>query len=242
MKRDYRNSYGGNHLHYYSISQKETDLKIGSDKILKTQAMALVEKYRKQIEEYIESVPSFLLSLNPIEGSSEIGIIKEMCEESRKVNVGPFAGVAGAINKYVGYDLLKHCNELIIENGGDLFIKCNNITKVGLYAGNSPFTGKISILVNSEKYPVGISTSSGTVGHSLSFGKADAAMVISYNIVFSDVLATAVGNMVKNENDIESALDYAMKFRETIGALIVVGDRIGFKGDIVTAKTNFAFS
>ena len=89
------------------------------------------------------------------------------------------ASVAGAVAEFVGYDLLIQTENLIIENGGDIFLKSKNKLRVSIYAGESALSYKVNLLVKPEETPLGICTSSATVGPSLSFGKADAVCVIS---------------------------------------------------------------
>jgi ApbE superfamily uncharacterized protein (UPF0280 family) len=142
------------------------------------------------------------------------------------------AAVAGAIAEMVGMELLQYSDEVIVENGGDIFIKTNVPRKVGIYAGNSPLSGKIAIKIYPEETPAGICTSSGTVGHSLSFGKADAVVVVSRDAFLADAVATAVGNRVKNPSGIKDAVDFAAGIDSVEGVLVIIGDKLGAWGKI----------
>ena len=142
------------------------------------------------------------------------------------------AAVAGAVSKFVGKKLLEFSDEVIVENGGDIFIKSNSDRTIGIYAGNSPLSGKIALRINKDNTPCGICTSSGTVGHSLSFGKADAAVVIHPDASVADACATALGNMVKIPKDIEGALSYINNIPKIGGALVICGEALGVIGDI----------
>ena len=46
-----------------------------------------------------------------------------MIKASLAANVGPMASVAGAISEYVANDLLKMSQNVIVENGGDIYLK-----------------------------------------------------------------------------------------------------------------------
>jgi len=46
-----------------------------------------------------------------------------MMKVSQVAGVGPMAAVAGALAEYVGQDLLKLTPNVIVENGGDIFLK-----------------------------------------------------------------------------------------------------------------------
>lgn len=233
MERFYRRLYAGENIVYFDVKCEQTDLRVGADRNLKTETIFLVKKYRSQIKEYIAENHDFLTSLKPIElPLMSYDIIFRMCEAAKTANVGPMAAVAGAINEFVGRELLQYSENVIIENGGDLFLKTNHLTRIGIYAGKSPFTGELAIEIPSLSKPIGICTSSGNIGHSLSFGKADAAMIISDNVTLSDALATAMGNLVSMPNDIKRAINFARSVPNVKGALVILDDKIGVWGNI----------
>jgi ApbE superfamily uncharacterized protein (UPF0280 family) len=132
----------------------------------------------------------------------------------------------------VGKDLLRYSRNIIIENGGDIFIESQKDIHVGILAGNSPLSDSISIIIRKEDMPMGICTSSGTVGHSLSFGKADAVCVKAQSASLADAAATAIGNITKSKKDISRALQAGMKIKDVLGILIIVDDQFGVIGDI----------
>ncbi|MEW6040613.1 MAG: UPF0280 family protein, partial [Elusimicrobiota bacterium] len=174
-ERFYRQWSKDTDLVSYTVSVKESDLFIRAEKDLTEKTLKLVKKYRSDIESFIAKNPLFLTSLSPLKiRNGAPPIVKEMAAATEKASVGPMASVAGAISEFVGRDLLKFSKEVIVENGGDIFIKTNKTRKIGIFAGNSPLTGKIAIEILPQKTPLGICTSAGTVGHSLSFGRADA--------------------------------------------------------------------
>jgi len=113
--------------------------------------------------------------------------------------IGASANVAGAIAEIIGRKFLPLSEEIFIENGGDIFMNLKNEVKIGIYAGKSPFSMKIGIKIKREN-PAGIATSSGTVGHSFSYGDADAVTIISNSSAFSDGAATYFGNLIKSRN------------------------------------------
>jgi len=236
-KRLYRDSFSGNNLVFFETAVMETDLKIGADKDLGDLAYKWITEYRRQLEDYIKQDPLFLKSLEPITPKeSHPYIVERMCDAARKAHVGPMAAVAGAFSELVGLKLLEHSKEVIVENGGDLFIKSNSIRKIGIYAGKSPLSGKIALEIKPESTPIGVCTSSGTVGHSLSFGRADAAVIVSKDTFLADAAATATGNMVKDTEDIEKGISFASSIEGVNGVLIIVGDKMGIWGDIKLSK------
>ena len=217
----------------YGVIVKETDLYIRTSCNLKDNAISSVGKYRKQIEGYIELHPEFAKSFKPLTtDTNSPAIIKDMIKASEKFDVGPMAAVAGAIAESVGKDLLKFSDEVIIENGGDIFISSKKNRIIAIYAGSSPLSGKYGIEIKAEDTPLGICTSSGTVGHSFSFGKADAAVIIADSTSIADAAATAVCNMVTTGDDINQAIDYAKSSGLLKGAIIIKDDSMGVWGDI----------
>ncbi len=129
--------------------------------------------------------------------------------------------------------MLKYSAEVIVENGGDIFLKSTKSRLVGVYAGeDSPLTGRIAIKIEPSDTPLGVCTSSGTVGHSLSFGKSDAVVILSPSAALADAAATAVGNIVKTEADVQSALDFARGVDGLLGAAVIINDKMGIWGKI----------
>ncbi len=159
-------------------------------------------------------------------------IVREMIRTSRLAQVGPMAAVAGAIAQYVSKDLLALSKEVIVENGGDIFLSVRKERVIGIYAGSSPLSLKIGIRIDPADSPIGVCTSSGTVGHSLSFGRADAVCILSASAALADAAATAVGNLVHEKKDIETGLEKGKEIPGVLGTLIIVGDRTGAWGNI----------
>jgi ApbE superfamily uncharacterized protein (UPF0280 family) len=107
---------------------------------------------------------------------------------------------------------------------------------VGIYAGSSPLSLKVGIRIAPEDSPLGICTSSGTVGPSLSFGKADAVCILSASAALADAAATAVGNLVREEKDMESGLERAKSIEGVLGCLLILADRMGVWGNVKVAR------
>ncbi len=193
----------------------------------------MVLKYRGALERYIDRHPSFLTSLVliPVGGDAPL-IVKSMAEATAKVGVGPMAAVAGAIAEFVGNELLAFSPEVIIENGGDIYLRSLKKRLIGIYAGKSPLTGKIRLEIDGQDAPMGICTSSGTVGHSLSFGKSDAVVVLSKSATLADAAATAIGNIIVQASDIPNGIEFAKGVEGLTGLLIIKDDKMGLWGTV----------
>ncbi|MFC1944028.1 UPF0280 family protein [Chloroflexota bacterium] len=236
--RDYRRWIEGEGLCAFEVSVGESDLYIRAGRDLRGEAFKAVNRCRSHIEGYIERHPEFLSFLLPLVVAEDAPpIIKQMAEASQKALVGPMAAVAGAIAEFVGRELLPFASEVIVENGGDIFLAGSSRRLVGVYAGESPFTGKIALEIQPEEMPLGVCTSSGTVGHSLSAGSADAVIALSSWTALADAAATAIGNIVCGEEDIPRALSFAQGIDGLSGAAVIVGDRVGLWGRVKIIRT-----
>ncbi len=236
--RIYRNAAGGLRLASFTVKVKESDLwvAVSTDaysKDLPEQVEQLVFNRRRILEDYLAQNSHLKSSLEPclVEESAPV-LIRAMAAAGNRAGVGPMAAVAGAIAETVGHYLQEISAEVVVENGGDLFIKTVEPLNVGIYAGDSPLSGKIALKVAPEKTPIGICTSSGTIGPSMSFGRADAAVTLSPSVPLADAAATALGNRVKEAGDLEAALEYARNIEGITGALLICRDKIAAWGDI----------
>lgn len=194
---------------------------------------------RTKLKNYIYRNPYFLISFEPVSiDDSSPKIVKLMAKASRKAGVGPMASVAGTISQLsLEYLIRKGSRQSIVDNGGDIsLINKRKKVIVGLYAGDSPFSGKIGFKIKKNKKPLGICTSSGTVGHSISFGRADAVTVFAENASVADAIATSIGNYATGKKDdeaLQNALDRADDLKEHFkGVLIIVGEHAGVVGKI----------
>jgi len=236
QERFYRGWSKDSDLIAQEVIIKETDLFIFAEKDIKSIAEEIVKKYRVQIEDYIKHRPEFMTNLEPIDQDPEADdIIKEMIRTTKLAGVGPMASVAGAIAEFAGKELLAHSKQIIIENGGDIFIKSDKIRTVAVYAGDSPLSNKIFIKIKPEDTPIGVCTSSGTVGHSLSFGKADACVIITKSAILADAVATATCNRIKEKKDIAPSLEFAISIKGVKGVVAILGKDLGSIGDIELA-------
>jgi len=231
--RTYRRLIKDADLVSFEVVVKETDLFIRAAGDLSHQALEAIEEYRGPLEAYIRSQPLFLHSLEPVKVEPGApSIVRMMAKAGEAAGVGPMAAVAGAMAELVGGKLLEFTPEVIVENGGDIFLKSNRIRLVGVYASDSPFTGRLAVEIDPDKTPLGVCTSSGTVGPSLSLGMADAAMLLAPSAALADAAATAVGNAVKSPEDIPAALERGKQIEGITGILIIAGGQMGVWGDI----------
>lgn len=217
---------------------KETDLHILADREVADLALKLVLQYRLQIEKYIQQHPEFSTALSPLPADALAPpIVKAMLGAGSSVGVGPMAAVAGAIAEYVGRGLLENgCREVMVENGGDIFINRSQDCTVAIFAGESSLSLRTGLRLAGNSLPIGVCTSSGTVGHSLSFGMADSVTVIARSTPLADAAATRLGNEVGRASGgsagIKKALARSRDMSGVLGVVVICGEKIGAVGDV----------
>ncbi|MFQ3619337.1 MAG: UPF0280 family protein [Spirochaetales bacterium] len=223
-------------MEYRTFSYKETNLRFCVQN-----PEALIEEVRKQrklLEAYIKQYPLFATSLIPISPQRNApAIALQMHKASEQVGVGPMAAVAGAIAEKAA-----RAGVGVVENGGDIFLYFSTApVVVGLYVGKSALSGKIGFKIPPEQMPLAICSSSGTMGHSLSFGKADLVTVFASDGALADAAATLGGNLINTADDITPVLSHLCAIPGISAAWISVEGKVGFQGDLppmVSLKDN----
>lgn len=238
QSRSYRQFHDQTDLIAVQLQIQETDLHILATRNVKERATELVLQYRLQIEKYIVKHPLFLATLDPLPlDFLAPPFIQEMLAAGQKAGVGPMAAVAGTIAEFVGKTLAAEgVAEIIVENGGDIYLHRSKDCSVAIFAGQSPLSYKVGLRLSASLMPMGICTSSGTVGHSLSFGKADAAVVVAKSTALADAAATRIGNEVDirlgAKRAVEQALAKAREIAGIEGAVVICGEVMGAFGAV----------
>ncbi|NIA08261.1 MAG: UPF0280 family protein [Nitrospiraceae bacterium] len=233
-RRTYRSFVARRGLVGFHVRIQETDLHVQAECELKKEVSDWVIEARLAIEDYIRDHPRFLKSYLPLPDDPFASpIVQDMLKVSSVAGVGPMAAVAGAIAQYVGEKCMGITpGEVIVENGGDIFLWVSKPVTSAIWAGNSPLSGQVGIVLAPGPGPFGICTSSGTVGHSRSLGSADAVTMVSQSVSLADAAATAVGNTIKTDRDIGPGLELAEKIPGILGGVIIKGSRLGAWGQL----------
>lgn len=233
-------------MYCFRVAVGETDLWIESSWNCREEAGRAVRYFRRQLKNYIEENPGFLSTLTPWpDDPSAPELVKRMIHSAKMAGTGPMAAVAGAINSMVGESLLAAIGgdgELLIENGGDLFLSGCRPRTIAVFAGDSPFSWKLGIRVNPVSDPnrnpnrrpniMGVCTSAGTVGPSLSMGKADAAVILSPDPALADAVATATANLINSPADLKKAITFPPTLPGVTGALLICGSQLAAWGEV----------
>lgn len=233
MERVYRKRVKAGLSASFQVAVKETDLWVSADERLEKETRDLIFRYRHQIEDYISRHPDFMTSLHPYrEDPYASEIVREMIKATTDIGVGPMAAVAGAVAQFVGRGLLERSEQVIVENGGDIFVKANRPVTVSVFAGTSPLSEKIGLVITKDRMPLGVCSSSGTLGHSMSLGKADVVCLVSSSTLRADAAATALCNRIRSRKDLEHVAGWADEIKGIEGGLAVMGDAMATWGKV----------
>ncbi len=242
--RSYRSTMGNGRFESVEVRFRDTDLWVGIDpeslsRIGCDQLESFIYEHTVRIWDILEKYGNrnheFISSLKPVHLDPEAPLlVQQMTAAAAAAGTGPMACVAGAVAREIGVSLLNtfSMREAAVENGGDIFLKVEKDAVLSIYAGDSPLSGKILLHIPPRFTPLGICTSSGTVGHSLSFGKADAVTAAASNPLLADAMATAFCNMVREASDVEKVAAEMEKVNDLISGVVIMGDRAGLFGDL----------
>lgn len=231
-------------LRAFTCQVKETDLYVAVDEAsyrpwLEQFVEQRVLYYRTLLEQFIAREPEFRTTLQPYLLGTEVpALVLAMTRAGNRAGVGPMAAVAGAIAEYVGRDLLPQVKQVMVENGGDIYCHVTEEVTVGVYAGASPLSNRFTVAVAPQAEDFGVCTSSGTVGPSLSYGRADAAMIVSSSTILADAVATATGNRVQSVHDLAAALAWARQIPGISGVLLIKDDKVALWGQLRIVGNN----
>jgi ApbE superfamily uncharacterized protein (UPF0280 family) len=217
---------------------QQTHMKLQGDvKDILENAKSAVLSTRSILEQYILSHPDFVNTLEPMEVDLNAPLfIRNMMVASQNAGVGPMATVAGGLSEVATETMIALGGKFALaDNGGDISIKGNKPVTIGVYAGSNRVAGKVAFKIKPDELPMGVCTSAGSVGHSISLGDADAVIVFSNSAFLSDAAATSIANQVKSidpEGSIQHALEQAEDMAEVRGCMVFIGDLVGRTGKI----------
>ena len=235
--RTYRDKFSKDRFESFDVVVKDSDIWVGVDKesysgLMKNFCTQQIFFLRNLLEDYIVKNQQFKMSLTPIEMEEGMPFVaKEMIKYSSKVGVGPMATVAGYFADYIGNKIIQEFNikEIVLENGGDIFVFLKKSMIVSIFAGDSVLSEKVGVVIPEGSF--GICTSSGTVGHSYSEGIADAVMVVCENPSLADAYATFLANKIKSKDNVVDAINIAKSKKEILSCVIICQDNIGICGN-----------
>lgn len=231
--RSYREQVDPAGLVGFEVVHGETDLFVAAASDLAEEALDVVKDLRRALDGYVLTHPWFAESLSPVPVEEDApGIVRSMAEAAVRTGVGPMAAVAGAVAEAVARALQPRSREVIVENGGDVFVLSAKERRVRLDAGDSALSGRVALRIGPATEGIAVCTSSATVGPSLSLGSAHAATVVAVSGALADAAASVLGNLLHDPADIARALERVLAIEGVLGAVAVVGDTIGAAGAV----------
>ena len=236
--RTYRHAFRGDRWLGFVVKHKETDIWVGVNPDSYVPEMQdcvrqTLTSLRREVDLYIDKSPFFARTLRPYQPESTApSVVKRMAEAAARADVGPMAAVAGAFAEHVALCLKAEfgVGEVMVENGGDIYADVKAPIDVSVFAGESPLSGRVGMCIPAEETPLGICTSSGTVGPSLSFGRADAVMIVSKDPLLADAFATSYGNRIHTPADFEPVIRDIQQQESILSALIVKDEEMAIVG------------
>lgn len=233
-------------MNFSKIDLEETHIRLTSD-LSRHELGKYVFSIRRDLKSYILKNRDFFLSLEPIEVEDDVPlIIKTMAESSVIADVGPMACVAGSISELsLDYLIRLGSKHSIVENGGDIALINDKKILCGIYSNNEVLQNNIAFELKARNSPLGICSSSGKIGHSISFGEADSVTVISKSSSIADGLATRIANDANGETSedrISKALECCENYKEFFdGVLIISGGHVATIGRLprIVEATDF---
>lgn len=237
-ERLYRGQFDVDGRKAFCVKFLETDLWIGVDRdsyspSMKKDAVRWIMDLRRSMDACIEAYPLFRTSLVPYDiDPSAPDAVRHMSAVSHTTGIGPMSAVAGAFAEHVAVRLREKygCSEVIVENGGDIYADSRSDMDISVFAGASPLSGRVGLHVPAADFPLGICTSSGTVGPSLSFGRADAVMIVCKDVLLADSYATAFANRIRTVDDLQPVTDMIAGHDDILAAITIKDDRMAMCG------------
>ena len=195
-------------------------------------AVEVIKHQREELGFYIREFKEFQLALDPLEAPEGSRVAKLMAEHSKAAGVGPMAAVAGVLADLAVEEMLEAgASVAVVENGGEAAFTSDRPVNIALQAGDAPLSKRIGFRL--EEFPVGVATSSGLFSHALSFGKAEAVTIFAESAGLADAAATAVGNVVKGENEQYAArrgVDTGLSIEGVRGVFVLYRGAVGMGG------------
>ena len=215
------------------VEIEETAATIAAEKRHVAAAIEAIKDARMNIERVIRKDRFFLTTLEPCDPPEGCApIIKRMCEASNKAGVGPMAAVAGAIAQVAMEAMASDgCKHGWVDNGGDVALLLNEPITMEIFCEPGSDTAAAFELEATDGI-VGICSSSGRLGHSISFGNADVALAVCEDAILADALATAIGNRVNDGGSLGSCFDPFKGIAGFDGGLAMVDGRTAIFGRV----------
>ena len=198
----------------FQVVIEETDLWVAARQDLSDPMADLARRLRGQIRSYAAVHPEFLTALVPLKTSDKAPeIVQRMCRAGAITGVGPMAAVAGTVAQMVAEEFRGVSPDLLVENGGDTYLFSTRDRHIGILSVPDEDM-RLCVPVRADEFPCSFCASSATIGHSLSFGKADLVVTRSQDASLADAAATALANAMTGAEAMDSVLERAAGWKK----------------------------
>lgn len=221
----------------FNVVVEESDLRITASRDLSSEIAQYLNSIRGELKNYILLHPQFVTSLVPLpQDPGAPPLAQAMLQASQLCQVGPMAAVAGAVAQAVADRFVQESPDILVENGGDIYMHSTRERTVALLA--KPVQGaRLAVRLAPDRFPAALCGSSATIGHSLSFGKADLVTVMARSGALADAAATTLGNLAQSAAQLPLVLERAQELSRfgVTGVFAQVEGKIGVWGDMELA-------
>ncbi|MFP5259322.1 MAG: UPF0280 family protein [Acidobacteriota bacterium] len=218
----------------FQVVVAQTDLYVVARRNLAREIGDFVSELRAGLSTYLLLHPNFQHSFTPVAADAAApAIARDMAEAAARFGVGPMAAVAGAFAQAVADRFVGESPELLVENGGDIYLHGSRERIVALLA--KPVEGaRLALRFDATSLPAAVCASSAKVGPSLSLGQADMVTVVADRGAVADAAATALANLLVTAEDMEGVLAAAQGMAKAgvRGAFVQLGELVGLVGDV----------
>jgi len=211
----------------------ETAATIAAERRYIANAVDAIKSARVQIERKVRQDRFFLTTLEPYDvGDDDPAVVRRMCDAASKAGVGPMASVAGAVAAEAVDAMIRGgCTHCWVDNGGDIAMKLDKAITLEVFT--DPDSGKaFGFELGPTESAMGICSSSGKLGHSISFGNSDVVVAIAEDAVLADALATAIGNRVIDQESLKTCFDPFKTIRGGVGFLAMLDGEVAVFGKV----------
>ena len=196
-------------------------------------AVDAIKAARVEVERWIRKDPFFLATMDPYRCDGDPGrVVQRMCDAAEAAGVGPMATVAGAVaQEAIEAMVAAGCTHGWVDNGGDIAMLLEEPATVEVFCepGSKEAFG---FELGPTRSIIGMCSSSGRLGHSISFGDSDVALAYADDAVLADALATAIGNRVVDAGSMRSCFDPFKGLKGFRGGLAMRDGEVSMWGDL----------
>ena len=221
----------------FQVVVEQSDLWIVARRDLSREVARHLTEIRGGLKNYLLLHPGFAGSLTPVDVEDDAPpLVLAMAHAAKACNVGPMAAVAGAVAQAVADRFVADSPDIVVENGGDVYLHSTRERLVALLA--APAQGaRLALRLGPGDFPAALCGSSARIGPSLSFGAADLVTVLASDGALADAAATTLGNLAAGPESLPLVVERAKSLTRAgvRGVFAQVGGQLAVWGEMELA-------